>query len=175
VCSNRRQLVNRSPFQRPNNHDTSPACHQKHPKQHNNPFTQRIDINTRRLRPGGERGADATTRRRAEGSSGYNPRRSKIPAAWEDKGFDRRHDSGRCTEKLEIFIPVRERHEKSVITPLFDRDKDFQFFGAPPGVMPPVNNPSPAPTLGSSTAVSPRMVALLLPARNHLLERRPDL
>jgi hypothetical protein len=79
----------------------------------------------------------------------------KIPAAGQEIGFDRRYEFGRCAEKSKLLIPVRERHGKSVS----DRDKEFQFFGAPPGLIPPVNNPSPASTLGPQLPKIPRVVA----------------
>jgi hypothetical protein len=48
--------------------------------------------------------------------------------------------------------PVKRRRQDRPLVPLSDRDKDFQFFGAPPGLMPPVNGscagvvPSPGQT-----------------------------
>jgi hypothetical protein len=48
--------------------------------------------------------------------------------------------------------PVKRRRQDRPLVPLSDRDQDFQFFGAPPGLMPPVNGscagvvPSPGQT-----------------------------
>jgi hypothetical protein len=48
--------------------------------------------------------------------------------------------------------PVKRRRQNTPLVPLSDRDQDFQFFGAPPGLMPPVNGscagvvPSPGQT-----------------------------